>query len=376
MADLSTLVVRFARALRGAGMGVTPAESVAAMRALAVVDLGDRREVYLALRSVLVSRPEDFAAFDELFAPLLERRRRREIADAEARGGETARAPDPRPQPCPPPLRALARAVGEARRWGRGAGRDSADGHGGLALAQKDFSGFGVAELEEITRVARRIARRLANRPSRRWRPARRGARVDLRRTARGSFRTQGEAVRLCFRTRKRRKAKLVVLCDVSGSMDVYGRLLLQFLYAMQNVFARVETFVFSTRLRRITDALRGGTYGAALRQLSTTTREWSGGTQIGESLASFHAEWEHLVDRRTIVVILSDGWDTGPPEQLETEMLRLRREAGKVVWLNPLLGSPGYEPLSRAECRPRCRTWTSSPQHTTSRVCASWRGI
>ena len=129
--------------------------------------------------------------------------------------------------------------------------------------------------------------------------------------------------------------------------MDLYSRFLLQFLYALQNVFGRVETFTFATRLTRVTEALRGRPYRQALKRL-TAVRDFSGGTRIGDSIAEFNREWGHLVDRQTIVIVLSDGWDTGEPDDLAAAMLALRRKAGRVIWLNPLLGNPSYEPLTR----------------------------
>jgi uncharacterized protein with von Willebrand factor type A (vWA) domain len=129
--------------------------------------------------------------------------------------------------------------------------------------------------------------------------------------------------------------------------MDLYSRFLMQFLFALQRVFARVDTFTFSVRLTRVTEHLRGRSYREVLKRLEAV-RDWSGGTRIGESLAEFNRGWPSLVDRRTIVVILSDGWDTGDPELLASELLRIKRRAGRVIWLNPLLGNPSYEPLTR----------------------------
>jgi len=133
----------------------------------------------------------------------------------------------------------------------------------------------------------------------------------------------------------------------VSGSMDLYTRLLLQFVHALQNSLARVETFVFSTSLERITGRLKNKDYERALELLGET-RGWSGGTLIGPSLAAFDSGWPNLVDRRTIVIILSDGWDTGEPEELAASLARLKGRAGKLIWLNPLLASPEYRPLTR----------------------------
>jgi uncharacterized protein with von Willebrand factor type A (vWA) domain len=129
--------------------------------------------------------------------------------------------------------------------------------------------------------------------------------------------------------------------------MDLYSRFLLQFLYALQNVFGRVETFTFATRLTRVTEHLKGASYRRALRQL-TEVRDWSGGTRIGDCLGEFNRGWGRLVNRQTIVLLLSDGWDTGEPDELASEMLSLKRKAGRVIWLNPLLGNPSYEPLTR----------------------------
>lgn len=157
----------------------------------------------------------------------------------------------------------------------------------------------------------------------------------------------RGEIIELRRRARRRRKVRLVLLCDVSGSMDLYSRFLLQFLYALQNVFGRVETFTFATRLTRVSDLLRGPSYKSALGRLADVS-DWSGGTRIGDSLRDFNETWGSLVDRRTIVLILSDGWDTGEPDVLAQEMLTVKRRAARVIWLNPLLGNPTYEPLSR----------------------------
>ena len=138
-----------------------------------------------------------------------------------------------------------------------------------------------------------------------------------------------------------------MILCDVSGSMEAYTRLLLHMSHALARGWGRVETFTFGTRLTRITDHLRSRSYRQVLRRLGEV-RDWSGGTRIGESLAEFNREWGRVVDRRTIVIVLSDGWDTGDPEMLATELLRIKRRAARVIWLNPLLGNPSYEPLTR----------------------------
>ena len=157
----------------------------------------------------------------------------------------------------------------------------------------------------------------------------------------------KGEIIELRRRERRRRKVRLVLLCDVSGSMDLYSRFLLQFLYALQNVFGRVETFTFATRLTRVTEHLKGPSYRTALRAAHGRARLVRGHAHR-RIAAGVQPDWRHLVDRHTIVLVLSDGWDTGEPEVLANEMLTLKRRAGRVIWLNPLLGNPSYEPLTR----------------------------
>ena len=344
-----TNTVLFCRALRERGVAATPAEAVDAARTLNLIDLDDRQETFLSLRSVLTSRVEDFENFAELFEEfwcgLGHRAEQRKNVAGESRltRGREVRPPS--------------REFSEKRlpffldNW-RAASNDSKEINIPAASniessADKDFSVFGADELEEIARLARRIVRKLASKPSRRWKPVRRGSRVDLRRSFRTSLRTGGELVQLSFKQRKPKKTRLVVLCDVSGSMDLYTRLLLQFVHALQNSLARVETFVFSTSLERITGRLKNKDYERALELLGET-RGWSGGTLIGPSLAAFDSGWPNLVDRRTIVIILSDGWDTGEPEELAASLARLKGRAGKLIWLNPLLASPEYRPLTR----------------------------
>ncbi|HJQ70812.1 MAG TPA: VWA domain-containing protein [Blastocatellia bacterium] len=339
----STLL--FCRALRERGLVVTPSEAIDAARSLDCIDLDDRREVFLSFRSVLLSRVEDYPVFEELFEEFWNRRSPGRQRRAALEPDHQARLSSPKHS-----SKGLSYFLehwgpaesGSARSIDLPAASDTA------ALAEKDFSEFREDELEEISRLARRIVRRLARRPSRRWKPARRGPRVLLRRTLRRSLTTAGELIELSFRRRKPRKTRLVVISDVSGSMDIYSRILLQFVYGLQNSFARVETFVFSTSLERVTPHLKRKEYRKALELLSRNVRGWSGGTLIGGSLAMFNDAWLKLIDKRTIVIIMSDGWDTGEPAQLARALAELKPRAGRLIWLNPLLGSRSYQPLVR----------------------------
>ena len=165
----------------------------------------------------------------------------------------------------------------------------------------------------------------------------------------RDSLRRGGEILEIAHRQRKRQRLKLVLLCDVSKSMDLYSRFLIQFIYAFQSVYRRIETFVFSTSLHRVTETLKTEELEDALDQLTTTVPDWSGGTKIGESLQGFVQDHGlSLVDHGTVVLIISDGWDTGDIEALDESMHFLKQHARSVLWLNPLMGNPGYEPPTR----------------------------
>lgn len=347
MSDLVERTVALGRALRGRGLLVTPAHAADAVRALRVVGVHSRDQVYWALRCVLAARPEDFDAFDEQFWLLF---------GAPTASDDASESPTERDLPRPP---AAPEAAPPAPSFSRWLAQDQAAEDSGeteevplasdkSTLEKKDFASFRDDELVEIERIAARLARKLAARPSRRWKAGRKGPRVDLRRTVRKSLGNAGEPLELCFRVRKPRKTRLVALCDVSGSMDLYSRLLLQFLYALQGTVARVESFVFATELRRITQLLTERPYANALRGLGAQVSDWSGGTRIGACVAAFNRDFARLVDRRTVVIILSDGWDTGDPLHLGEELEILKKRCRRLIWLNPLLGSEGYEPLTQ----------------------------
>jgi uncharacterized protein len=347
---LSHAVVRFCRALRDRGLLVSPAESIDAARVLSMIDVGDPADVRLGLRALLTAKPGDLAVFDAVFDELW--LTRAVPAVGAIRGPQVARPRLPTvPAPLTPPQRAAAATL---ERWVRATEGMSEDTtllrlpSASDARRRPSFVTFDADAMRDAVRVARRVARRLAARPSRRWHATSRGPRLDLRRTVRAAMRTAGDLSMLVYRRRTLRRTKLVVLCDVSGSMDLYVRPLLQFLFALQHSFARVETFVFATRLSRITADLRAVDYGEGLSEIARHVDDWNGGTRIGASLAAFADEWLRLVDRHTVVLILSDGWDTGEPKVLAAAMAAIRRRAGRIIWLNPLLADPGYEPRVR----------------------------
>ena len=343
-------ITALSRRLRDRGVAATTISTIDAVRAIGLVDAGDKAEVRLAFRAIFVSRVADFPIFDELFEAWWQEGSPAPSARTDRRAAAAANPPIVAPGD--EPRRGSATAL---TRWASSQAEVEDDETVPLAAPSrrdatttKDFRFYASDELGALEDAAASIVRRLRTRRSRRWRTARRGGRLDPRRIVRLALATGGDPIRLARRERALRRTKLVVLCDVSGSMDLYSRFLLQVLYALQHAFARVETFAFSTRAVRITESLARGSYREALDALAALDSGWSGGTKIGESIEAVRTGWPRLFDRRTAVIILSDGWDTGDPDVLASALEDLQRRSGRVIWLNPLLGSPSYEPLTR----------------------------
>jgi uncharacterized protein with von Willebrand factor type A (vWA) domain len=221
-------------------------------------------------------------------------------------------------------------------------------------LRERDFAEMTDAERALARRLVRRIAPRGPLKRSRRTRPARRrgahppGARSDLRRTVRASMRYGGEPVERHWREPTTKQRQVVLVCDVSGSMEPYARMLVQYMQAWVAARRRVEAFAFGTRLTRLTRELAGRDADAAVARAAAAAADWSGGTRIGDSIAELNRRHGRRIGRGSVVILLSDGWDRGDPEQLAGEMARLGRCAHAVVWLNPLKAHEGYEPLTR----------------------------
>ena len=214
-------------------------------------------------------------------------------------------------------------------------------------LSEKDFAALTPEELA----VARAVIEKLPWTPARRTRRwiAGAGPRIDLRRALSQSLRTGGEIVKLPRRRRKIKPRPIVLLCDVSGSMERYSRTLLHFAHTLAKKAARVEAFVFATRLTRITMDLRTPRADAAIASAARSVQDWSGGTRIGAALRAFHQRWaRRSLHSASVVLLISDGWDRGEPELLRDEMARLQRSCHRLIWLNPLIGTIDYAPLTR----------------------------
>jgi uncharacterized protein len=353
--DLLPRLGAFARLLHDAGMEAGPRRLTDATRALGHIDIKQHSDFRNALRSVFVSRKEDLptfdAAFDIFWSP-----------------------PDPRAASgvLPGRSRSLPMSPERARAWANALGLSnsqmnreqdptavpaSSSGYSAEELLRhKDFEQMTWQETEQVRRLIEQAPWRVAERRTRRLRSARAG-RIDLRRSARHAIRSSGELMQLFYRRPRVRRRPLVLICDVSGSMERYSRLLMIFAHAIARR-EDLEAFVFSTRLTRITRLLRYRDLDRALDSVSKGVHDFSGGTRIGDALADFNRQWaRRVLGHGAVVVIVSDGWDRGDPAKLTAELIHLRRSAHRLIWLNPLLGSEGYQPLTRgmAAALPHC---------------------
>lgn len=341
-------LLRFGRLLRRLGLEVTPDHLGTLTRALELVDLGDRGRFKAAARTVLVHRREHLEVFDRAF-DLFWRAGAAPGAPPVDLGRMAARGQSLRPRlaaalPGPAPGAAGATPDPGATAVERVAAWSDRE-----RLRHKSFAELTPEEHREVRRLMLEESLPLEPRRTRRRVASRRGPQVDLRRVLRLSLRTGGEPLRLAHLKRKVKPRPLVALCDVSGSMRLYSRLLLQFLHVLARGASRPEVFAFGTRLTRLTRQLRERDPDLALRQAAAAVADWGGGTRMGEALKSFNYVWaRRVLGRGAVVLLIGDGWDRGDPELLSREAARLARSCGRLIWLNPLLGSPGYEPLTR----------------------------
>ncbi len=342
-------VTDFARLLRGAGLSTGPGDVLNALNALAAVDVTRPEQFYWALHAVFVRCGEDRALFHEAFTLFWAT-----PAPTDAMT-ETLLSHSKLPRERPEPLR---RRLAEA--WGKSAPvpREGAEGVEGdcrmtysarEALGRKDFEQMSLEELEAAREAIARIRLPVPDQPTRRRRPRRRGAEVDLRRTLKASLRGGGATIRLQWQTRRRVPPPLVVLCDVSGSMSGYTRMLLHFLHTLTNHRDRVHTFLLGTRLTNATRYLRGRDVDAALERLGRVVEDWDGGTRIGLCLDEFNRSWSRRVlGQGAVVLLITDGLDREGVEVLASAMDRLHRSCRRLIWLNPLLRYEDFEPEAR----------------------------
>jgi uncharacterized protein with von Willebrand factor type A (vWA) domain len=340
MASVEEVAVTMARTLRGLGVAAPPDATVAYAAALAEVGVHRRSSAYWAGRATLVRRPEDVPAYDRAFAAVFE--------GTAVEGGTGSAMPavesvtlllDTEEAPPDGTTDEIAGGPVLALRW---SDRE--------VLRHKDFARCSPAELDEAHRLMGDLHLASARRRSRRQRPtSRRRGPIDVGATTRRSLRTGGEPLRTVHRVAGDRPRRVVLLCDVSGSMEAYARELVRFAHVAVVGRTPVEVFTLGTRCTRITRQLRSRDPDAALDAVAGAVEDWSGGTRLGEGLRTFNERWGlRGLARGAIVVILSDGWDRGDPEVLAEQVRRLQRVAHRVVWVNPLKASPGFAPIAR----------------------------
>jgi uncharacterized protein len=342
-------LIGFGRFLRSSGLPVGTGRILSFCRAATVLDPFDPDDLRLAARSTLVSRPQDIRTLDSAF----DRYFGRSLVEADSRPPEEVPSRDQRGEGVREPDDVAAGPSG----WSAADTDDEVEGETAARLVASDIEVLRRKEFGELTEEERRQAatliRRLAlllpMRASRRFRVAREGERFDLRGTLRRSLRTEGEPFRRSWKKRRTRRRPLVLILDVSGSMAPYTRPLLEFGHAATMAGRRVEVFCFGTRLTRITGALRARTPQQALDAAASAATDWEGGTRIGDSLKELLDVWSARSSLRGgVVVLCSDGLERGDPSFLAAQMARLSRLAYRVIWVNPLKGSPRFEPLAR----------------------------
>ena len=339
----------FTRLLRDNGFPIGVGEGLDALQAAEIFGLEDSRSLRFGWRALLCTNKSDWRRFDELFDAYWLRRgvkratkisgssgKNRRLDPLGGRSGGNADIPEP-----------LGRRPGDGD-------DDRGEARSQGASATENLLDTDVRHLNDPDEIARahelaeRLAGRMKTRITRRQRAARRGRRLDLRKVIHKSISTGGLPMRLAFRKPKPKPVRLVLILDVSGSMSQYSAFFLRFMRGVLGAFRESDAFVFHTRLSRIGDVLGAGTTERALERLALITTGWSGGTKIGDSLRTFNAQYAgRLLNGRSVVMILSDGYDTGPADHLARQLAQIHRRARRLVWLNPMIGWPGYEPVA-----------------------------
>jgi uncharacterized protein with von Willebrand factor type A (vWA) domain len=352
--DLPPLAGALGQRLQAAGVPVTPGRLADLARALTLVRPITRRRLYWTARAVLVSDPAQVRAFDQVFFSIFGDRDAQESFDPdEAR--TVATAPDDRPTADHKTSRGDAAAQDprvSVSSSPPGAGdEDGTEVEVPLAmasdeerLAEKSFDALEPYELAQLYRLMTRLQLATPRRRTRRYEKGRHGQRIDMRRTLRSSLRTSGDPIRLARRHRRVTRRRLVMLCDISGSMEPYARAYLQFLTCAAGSGPNAEAFVFATRLTRLTRALASRHPERAIQRAAAAAPDWSSGTRIGDALKAFNdRHGRRGIARGAVVVILSDGWERGDPMLVGREMQRLARLAHRIVWVNPRVGASAF---------------------------------
>ncbi|MDE0085780.1 MAG: VWA domain-containing protein [Candidatus Poribacteria bacterium] len=339
----------FCRLLRKMNVKVTTTNQLSWCNSVQLIDIGERETFYHTARTNLIANQADKETFDLAFN-LFWRYPRPEFQAVDTEGDE----------PEPSALQDLYHADNEENIFDQWLDFEEEDDEEGQeddpiaysveeVLTRKDFSEFTTEDMEKARAIVAKLAAVLATRLSRRKVISKKGKVIDFRRSWRRSLAHGGEPIELMRKQQKIKKTKILLLCDVSGSMDCYAKFLIQFIYGMQQELREVEVAVFSTHLTNITGLLRRKGLAEGLNEVANVVPDWSGGTKIGESLLEFYRQFATSFSAyRTVVILISDGWDRGDADLLRRSMEMLHRHAYKLIWLNPLLGSDTYQPICR----------------------------
>jgi len=365
-------LTEFGRILWEVGIDVGPRKMLELAETLNYIDVTNKEDFYNTLKCSLLARHEQEVIFDQMFLYYWYMRDRQNKKAENPRG---AAKRDERQMRLPPSerkrlaehmnaneqqrkdLRSEMRQSERPRRAHEHIDdeddEDDANPQGTAysaieMLRKKDFESFTWEEVQEAKKLMAEMRWNLGMRPTHRKAPSRNGSYPDMRRIVRRNLKYGAEILELTWRKTKRKPRPLVIICDISGSMSLYSRLLLHFIHTISNGLMNVEAFVFGTRLTRITRQLKRRDVDDAVRDVSKSVQDWSGGTRIGDAIHYFNQKWSRRVlGRGAVVLVISDGWDRGEAGVLEVEMDRLQHSCHRLIWLNPLLGSPDYRPLT-----------------------------
>jgi uncharacterized protein len=367
--DLPALAGAFSRRLHDAGVPVTAERAARFAEALALVKPVSRRRLYWTARAVLLTDSAQVKAFDSVFASVFgasELPPRLEPDEVQPALAAPDEPPAPERRTVPKSSGATGLGASDVSRAPSGRGEERDAGVIAVPMAPSDeevlrgkrFDALAPEELAQLYRLMGRLELATPRRRTRRSERDRRGERMDMRRTLRGSMRTAGDPIRLARRRRRVVPRRMVMLCDISGSMEPYARAYLQFLTCAAGSGPNAETFVFATRLTRLTRALRSRSAERAIQRAAAAAPDWSSGTRIGDALKAFNdRHGRRGMARGAVVVILSDGWERGDPALVAREMERLSRLAHRIVWVNPRAGASGFSPRAggMAAALPHC---------------------
>lgn len=341
--SLTANIVAFCRYLRENGFNIGPLEERDALSALEIIaPYNEPTDLQLCLQTALCRSPQQLKIFPDLYKKYW-RELDRAVDSKNKEVEEEKEKPTTAQSQKPPSLQSI-------KNWLYGNREDETTETATYStidvFGQTTYPAFDEKELREVFYLVKKLVRKIANRRSRRYKSTPKKAQLDLKKTMRQNIIRTGELVELIYRKKKKENLKVVLLCDVSRSMELYSRFFIQFMYAFQNLFPKVKTFVFSTSLHPISEELNSRNLNRSLKQIIEKVNNWSGGTKIGLSLAEFNSKYAHkYVTSKTLTIILSDGWDTGEAQLISDNMKNIHRRSLKVLWLNPLAGSAEWKP-------------------------------